>query len=292
MPSQKLNWLDGFWKAALLRKGATDLLQGTALEKMSKELGFWAFRLDNVFEKDVHAELARKMALAFDPNAGGVSETLYRKGATSKGKHFYKVLNMCKHPCTCADKYGGITNHTIYQWGQGQSEEAPLRGLGVDVYRPKPPTVIEELVQKATDGLVQGVAGMQRQTVKDVAKQRQYEEVSQFYVVANRYENDTAAGEHTDFSPLYALHPQTQVVMSVNMVADGILWCPDLERPRPKGDGEQVDRVGLEQLRMQSRRQGQEVNVPETQVCVADLLPAELRCGHGRHVPGKHDPLD
>ena len=35
----------------------------------------------------------------------------------------------------------------------------------------------------------------------------------------------TTRPEHNDFSPLYALHPQSQVVLSVNMVADGVLWC-------------------------------------------------------------------
>jgi hypothetical protein len=89
--------LDGFWKAALVRKDAVDLLKGTALEEMSKALGFWALRLDNVFEEDLHAELAKKMAQAFDPNAGGVSETLGRKNAMPKGQFQYKVLNMCKY---------------------------------------------------------------------------------------------------------------------------------------------------------------------------------------------------
>ena len=201
MPSQKLDWLDGFWKAALLRKGATDLLKGTALEEMSKELSFWALRLDNVFKEDLHAELAKKIALAFDPNVG-VSETLGRKGAMSKGPYQYKVLNMCKYPCGCADRYGGITNHTIFQWGRSGGDQ-----FGADIARPKPPTVVEELVQTAAAGLVQGVAEIQPPSVQDVAQQRKYEEVSQFYVVANRYENDTAVGQHNDFNPLYALHP-------------------------------------------------------------------------------------
>ena len=79
------------------------MLQGTNLQEMSEALDFWVLRLDNVFEEGVHAELAKKIALAFDPNVGGVSETLGRKGAMSKGPYQYKVLNMCKHPCTCAD---------------------------------------------------------------------------------------------------------------------------------------------------------------------------------------------
>ena len=166
VPSQKMNWLDGFWKAALVKKGAVDLLKDTALEGMSKALDFWALRLDNAFKEDLHEELAKKIALAFDPNVG-VSETLGRKGAMSKGPYQYKVLNMCKHPCTCADKYGGIKDHTIFQWGQSGGDN-----FGADFSRPKPPPVVEELVQKATDGLVQGVAEMQPPSVKDVNKRR------------------------------------------------------------------------------------------------------------------------
>jgi hypothetical protein len=146
--------LDSFWKGALLKKdGVVDLLKGTGrLEQMAEELGFWAVRLDNVFKEDVHAWLAKKMVDSFDPEAGGVSETIGRKNATSKGSHGYKVLNMCKAPCNCADMYGGLKgDHTIFQWGGGGSRQ-------FDLLRPKAPKVIEEMVQKAAEELVAGVA--------------------------------------------------------------------------------------------------------------------------------------
>ena len=43
-------------------------------------------------------------------------------------------------------------------------------------------------------------------------------------MVANRYEQDTATGTQTEYNALYAAHPQQQVVINCNMVADGVLW--------------------------------------------------------------------
>ena len=54
--------------------------------------------------------------------------------------------------------------------------------------------------------------------------QRHYNELSRFNVVANRYEQDAAIGAHSDYNALYVVHPQQQVVISCNMVADGALW--------------------------------------------------------------------
>ena len=54
--------------------------------------------------------------------------------------------------------------------------------------------------------------------------QRRYNKLSRFYVVANRYEQDTSLGTHSDYNALYVVHPQQQVVISCNMVADGVLW--------------------------------------------------------------------
>ena len=49
--------------------------------------------------------------------------------------------------------------------------------------------------------------------------QRRYNELSHFYVVANRYAQDAAIGAHSDYNALYVVHPQQQVVISCNMVA-------------------------------------------------------------------------
>ena len=43
-------------------------------------------------------------------------------------------------------------------------------------------------------------------------------------MVANRYEQGADIGEHIGSNPLYGVHSQQQVVISCNMVADGVLW--------------------------------------------------------------------
>ena len=57
-------------------------------------------------------------------------------------------------------------------------------------------------------------------------------------MVANRYEQDTAIGAHSDYNALYVVHPQQQVVISCNMVADGVLWIlPTLNAIRSDVEG-------------------------------------------------------
>ena len=126
---------------------------------------------------------------------------------------------MSKHPCTCEDKYLGLSNHTMFQWGR------PLDNVQFRTQdtRPKPPAVVEEMVRMASKHLVEGVLA-DKPGVGDGIAERRYNELSRFYVVANRYEQDTAIGTHSDYNALYAVHPQQQVVISCNMVADGVLW--------------------------------------------------------------------
>ena len=51
-------------------------------------------------------------------------------------------------------------------------------------------------------------------------------------MVANRYQNDTAIGMHTDYhNPLYSKNGHPQVVLSCNISGDGIL-CIELAPPR------------------------------------------------------------
>ena len=173
----------GFWRETFIRRGAVGLLQGSGLEEVGKELGFWAYRLDDAFPANVHSVLADKTQLTFDPNVG-VSETLgARKNAMSLKKFQYKVVNACRHPRVCSDRYGGITVQTMFQWGLPKDV--------ADTARPTLPAVAEEMVQAATTCLVEELGHVRKQ-VGSLDQQRWYEDISRFYVVANRYENDTA----------------------------------------------------------------------------------------------------
>ena len=86
---------------------------GTNLQPMAEDLGFWAFRLENAFPSDMHNNLVTLMSQSFDPTKGGC-ETMRRQNKDIKRKCDYKVLNMCKHPCVCADMYASLSNHTIW----------------------------------------------------------------------------------------------------------------------------------------------------------------------------------
>jgi len=44
-----------------------DTLQGTKLQPMPDELGFWAYRVDNAFPPDMHDRLVTLMTQSFDP---------------------------------------------------------------------------------------------------------------------------------------------------------------------------------------------------------------------------------
>ena len=104
---------------------------------MADELGFWAYRLGNAFPADMRNKLVTLMNESVDPTKG-VSEVMRRHNTKVKGKYDYNVLNMCKHPCVCADMYAGLSNHTIWQWGQ--------EGSRTCVVRPKPPPAVKNMV--------------------------------------------------------------------------------------------------------------------------------------------------
>ena len=55
--SHKMDWLSITWQRALQRCDVVDLLKGTNLQPMADDLGFWAYRLDNVFSEDMHNRL-------------------------------------------------------------------------------------------------------------------------------------------------------------------------------------------------------------------------------------------
>ena len=115
---------------------------------MADELGFWAYRLDNAFPADMHNKLVTLMNESFVPTKG-VCEATRRKKPNIPCKYDYKVLNMCKHPCACADMY-----HTIWQWGQGSNKSA-----APDTVRPTPPAAVEEMVGMSSKHLVEEFLG-------------------------------------------------------------------------------------------------------------------------------------
>ena len=108
------------------------------MQPMVDELGFWAYRVDNAFPPDMHDRLITLMNQSFDP-IKGVSEVMHSKNREVKSNFDYKVLNKCKHPCVCGDKYAGLSNHTIWQWGNPGSSTLELRRT----WPAKPPAVVE-----------------------------------------------------------------------------------------------------------------------------------------------------
>ena len=65
--------LSDFWERVCRNETlrAVDVLEGSALKEMGKALGFWCYRLDNVFEATVHRGFEKLINSAFDPAAGG-----------------------------------------------------------------------------------------------------------------------------------------------------------------------------------------------------------------------------
>ena len=60
--------------------------------------------------------LVKLINTAFHPDSG-VSEVMHRKNKVVKGMFDYKVINMCRHPCVCTDRYAGLSNRTFFQLG-------------------------------------------------------------------------------------------------------------------------------------------------------------------------------
>ncbi|MFM7982193.1 MAG: hypothetical protein ACKPKO_23025, partial [Candidatus Fonsibacter sp.] len=67
------------WKEALQRHRVADVLKCTKLEKMAKDLGFWAYRLDDAFPADMHNRLVTLMNESFDPTKCIISERKCRQ---------------------------------------------------------------------------------------------------------------------------------------------------------------------------------------------------------------------
>ena len=53
------------------------MLKDTLVAPMADELGFWAYRLDNVFPEDMHKTLTTMAREASDPRTG-ISETMHK----------------------------------------------------------------------------------------------------------------------------------------------------------------------------------------------------------------------
>ena len=132
----------------------------------------------------------------------------------------YKVLNACKHPCVCADRYAGIVAHTMFQWGRDADAVEEIE----NDERPRLPVPAEQLVRGVAEHLVQVATEKEGPPAGREGRRRWQGILGNFYVVANRYHNDTAIGTHTDYNPLYSENGQPQVVLSCNISGDGILW--------------------------------------------------------------------
>ena len=200
-----------FWKETCVRLKAVDILQGTGLEQMGKELEFWCYRLDNVFPAGMHELLVRQMGFIFEV-AGEASESGSMPGR--------KRVVACKHPCVC-DPYGGGTklgSPTVYQWGNAAAH------LGQDAARPRlNPGIDTLLVQSATEYLVE-VVGRVWGSVSDLEQQRRRDDLSRFYVVASECDETESSGPQADHNPLYSQKKQPQVVLRCNIAGDSILW--------------------------------------------------------------------
>ena len=115
-----------FWEETCVRRNAVDLLQGTGLDQMGKELKFWCYRLDDVSPASTHALLVRQMNIIFDPV--GVEES--GQWSMSSMPRNSQVVNACKHPCVC-DPYGGVMSPTVFQWRSApRTSGRTLRALG------------------------------------------------------------------------------------------------------------------------------------------------------------------
>ena len=73
--------------------------------------------MDNVFPEETHTRLVNPIQVAFHPDSG-VSEVMHRKHREVKGLFDYKVIDICRYPCVCTDRYAGVSNHTFFQWGR------------------------------------------------------------------------------------------------------------------------------------------------------------------------------
>ena len=91
-----------------------------------------------------------------------------RQDKEVKHKFDYKVVNMRKHPCTCEDRYSGLSNHTMWQWGSPSSK---VQFKTKDI-RPKPPLVVEDMVRMASRRLVDEVLGDKPRVGDGIAARR------------------------------------------------------------------------------------------------------------------------
>ncbi|MFM7978342.1 MAG: hypothetical protein ACKPKO_03420 [Candidatus Fonsibacter sp.] len=82
------------WKDALQRHGVVDVLKGTKLVKMAKDLGVWAYRLDDAFPADMQNKLVTLMNESSDQTKGGFRGYAKKHKYMGKGRLVYKALNM------------------------------------------------------------------------------------------------------------------------------------------------------------------------------------------------------
>ena len=85
----------------------------------------------------------------------------------------------------------------MFQWGRDAAV-----GEVEDATRPRLPVPAEQLVQQAARYLVQDLTKEVTPPVGREGGQRWREVLGRIYVVANRYQNDTAIGARADYNQL------------------------------------------------------------------------------------------
>jgi hypothetical protein len=108
----------------------------------------------------------------------------------------------------------------MFQWGRDADAMEEIE----NDERPRLPVPAEQLVRRAAKHLAQVATEKVGPPAGREGRRRWQGILGNFYVVANRYHNDTAIGTHTDYNPLYSKNGQPQVVLSCNISGDGILW--------------------------------------------------------------------
>ncbi len=141
------------WQQHLRRhRGCKDLLQGTRLEELGRELNFWLLAIEDILPPQEMVPIKMNMERALQS-----AETL-RRPLKQAGKNFaYKTLSVAPWPCVCADWYDGLKEnvHTIYQWGQPSDAELGPRNHT----RPRAPAPLEEALRRINFGICHAVAG-------------------------------------------------------------------------------------------------------------------------------------
>ncbi len=141
------------WQLLLRRHPrCRDLLEGTRLEPLGRELNFWLLAVEDILPSQVVDPARRNMGEALQ-----FAETPRRPLKQAGANFSYKTLSVAPWPCVCADWYDGLKEnvHTIYQWGQPSDEQVGP----INHKRPRAPAPLDEALRCITSGICHAVAG-------------------------------------------------------------------------------------------------------------------------------------